>query len=412
MAERIRLSICVPSRNRQRYFQQTIVDLLDSARTDVEFVFADNSDDPSLMDGFVAGLVDPRIVYLPSAPEALTMPDNWERALKAASGDWVVFIGDDDYVDPDLVSLIDAVSLRAVNVDVIGWSRLTFKWPDFRAHPGNMCIQLGNRAATFSRQQVIDTLFRWRRASHVPSSPFSIYHGALRRSLIDRFLTLYGRMFEHDVVDYECACKVAVNAGHIVYLERPLSVLGVCPSSNSAAANDYQQSAANYRALVKAQGRGEEGSFWMGDFPFGSHLGVAGCIIAVQHWFKEKYDFPVDGWQESFIGALERECANATSEKTFSLQADACRRALSRYRNGQYLDQFRPVYTVRDKVAAFTGMAGNTLFIDEAAAQTPALAQRLAGQIVDAAENIQFELRDHSGPLPADVNQFRKRLAS
>ncbi len=40
------LSICVPSRNRQLYFRQTIDALLDSGRTDVEFVFADNSDDP------------------------------------------------------------------------------------------------------------------------------------------------------------------------------------------------------------------------------------------------------------------------------------------------------------------------------------------------------------------------------
>ena len=44
-----KLTVCVPSRNRQRYFQETIRSLLANMRTDVQFVFADNSDDPAIM---------------------------------------------------------------------------------------------------------------------------------------------------------------------------------------------------------------------------------------------------------------------------------------------------------------------------------------------------------------------------
>ena len=55
------LSICVPSRNRQVYFQETIRALTTSLRPDVEFVFVDNSDDASAMDDFMAErLADPR----------------------------------------------------------------------------------------------------------------------------------------------------------------------------------------------------------------------------------------------------------------------------------------------------------------------------------------------------------------
>ena len=50
------LSICVPSRNRQRYFKEIIGFLLENRRDDVEFIFADNSDDGSVMDGFMAGI--------------------------------------------------------------------------------------------------------------------------------------------------------------------------------------------------------------------------------------------------------------------------------------------------------------------------------------------------------------------
>ena len=76
-----KLSICVPSRNRQDCFRQTISDLTANPRTDVEFVFADNSDDPTIMDEFMRAINDPRIVYLPSGPLPLSMADNWERTV-------------------------------------------------------------------------------------------------------------------------------------------------------------------------------------------------------------------------------------------------------------------------------------------------------------------------------------------
>ena len=72
------LSICVPSRNRQNYFKKTIEALVASMIDDVEFVFADNSDDPTIMDGFVADILrkDRRVVYLPSEKTVLSMVDN------------------------------------------------------------------------------------------------------------------------------------------------------------------------------------------------------------------------------------------------------------------------------------------------------------------------------------------------
>ena len=84
-----KLSICVPSRNRQDCFRQTISDLTANPRTDVEFVFADHSDDPDVMNGFMRASNDPRIVYLPSHTLPLSMAHNWQRTLSPASGAWV-----------------------------------------------------------------------------------------------------------------------------------------------------------------------------------------------------------------------------------------------------------------------------------------------------------------------------------
>src|SRR6476620_7917371 len=103
MTSRAKLSICVPSRNRQDSFQQVILALIANPRRDVEFVFTDNSDDPSIMNGFMAALpADPRIRYQPSDTVIHSMRDNWERCMLASSGEWITFIGDDDHVEPDV----------------------------------------------------------------------------------------------------------------------------------------------------------------------------------------------------------------------------------------------------------------------------------------------------------------------
>ena len=43
MSDQPKLSICVPSRNRQDCFRQTILDLVANPRADVEFVIADTA---------------------------------------------------------------------------------------------------------------------------------------------------------------------------------------------------------------------------------------------------------------------------------------------------------------------------------------------------------------------------------
>ena len=230
------LSICVPSRNRQVYFQETIRALTASLRTDVEFVFADNSDDAGVMDDFMAErLADPRIRYLPATGTTLAMMDNWERAVTAATGRYVAFIGDDDYIDPDLASFIVNLE-RVVQADAIAWTGPNYIWPTPGSPARSIAISLGNRVTRMSKPALVRKAFMWEGASHVPLSGFSIYHGALSRSLIDRVRTIgNGRVFEFPVVDYELAFKAILIGEIFIHSERPFSILGACPLSNSLA---------------------------------------------------------------------------------------------------------------------------------------------------------------------------------
>jgi hypothetical protein len=396
------LSICVPSRNRQHTFLQTIRDLLSTQRPDVEFVFTDNSDDPSIVDDFMAAIDDPRLRYLTSTERTLPMQDNWERTMRAATGDWVVFIGDDDYVDPDVIDMIAAVAARRPEVDAIGWGRPSFKWPDYRPFPGNACIALANTAYLANRQEQLQALFQWKGAAPIPKISFSAYHGAVRRSAMECIRQSFSdRYFEHPTVDFDCSAKLLLTGREFVYVDRPFSVLGTTAASNSSAMGRFTRVNEINAALKSEDGP----RFDVAGFPFTSQLGVAGSILATLNWFTIRYGLPMGGWEENFFHALEMDCSKAEDRESFDRHVAACREAIAGWQGGQWLRAFNPRFLPRGRAAAFTGLMGTNLFVDEGigGCATPAEFYALIQTLLPPVEALRYVFGPAAEQSPAQA---------
>ena len=394
MTDRLPLSICVPSRNRQETFRQTVCDLIANPRADIEFVFADNSDDPTVMNDFMAGLSDPRIRYLPALPETLPMQDNWERTMMATTGDWVIFIGDDDYVDPDAIDVILDIVARRPETEAIGWNRLSFKWPSYRPFPGNFTLSLRNDVQQADRVSLFRRMLQWEDASNVPTSPFTAYHGAVSRKTMEAIRKLYGgRYFEHPTVDFDCGAKLLFAARNFVFVSRPLSVLGATAKSNSASIGRYSKALENYESFVQQKGDAFEAGAAMDDFPFKSNLGTAASIISAQHWFKTKYAIRIDGWEANFVRALATDCSRAIDRNDFDTHTELCRRAVTRFEGGKYLPCFEPRFT-GGSAGIFTGLKNDSLYIDERIGdcETPAQLYGLVQAMIEPASALKFSL--------------------
>lgn len=394
-----RLSICVPSRNRQFSFCQTIRDLTANPREDVEFVLADNSDDGTVMDAFVAGLGDPRIRYLPSLDHPLPMQDNWDRTMAAASGDWIIFIGDDDYVDPDVIDTITEITARRPDVDGVGWNRMSFKWPEYRPFPGNTCLSLGNSATLADRDKQLRTMFLWEGAAPVPKVAFGAYHAAVRREVMEKIRTTFcGRYFEHPTVDFDCSFKLLLTARALVYVDRPFSVLGTTSASNSAAVGRFDRV-----AEIHDEMSGQAAPcFEDPAFPFTSRLGVASSILAAQHWFKMKYGVRFDGWEDNFVHALAIDCGHAEDQAGFERHVAQCRDALSRLQGGRVLAAFNPRFLPRRNAGIYTGLRGQYLFIDEtiAACRTPAALYGIAQSVLEPPSELKYHFEQGMSMAP------------
>jgi glycosyltransferase involved in cell wall biosynthesis len=395
MSDRPKLSICIPSRNRQDCFRQTILDLVANPRTDIEFVVTDNSDDPSIMDGFMAGLRDIRIRYLPSAVRPLSMADNWERTITATSGEWVIVIGDDDYVDPDIVDQIIEIESRDAAVEAIGWNRVPFQWVNARSDEKSIPFSLINRIMRHSKEQLERRLFGWAAATYMPQCPYGIYHGAIPRRTLDRIATTFsGRFFEHPTVDYDFMHKLVSSSSNFAYINRPMSILGVAPASNSAAIGDTEKLDRAVEAHRREYGDAFEEATRAAGFPFRINCGVAGNIMAAQVWFKQRYGFAYDGWQENFARAVTLECGLWRERDGFDRHVAGIEAAFREWQGGRYLPLFQPRFVGPVEGPTFWGVRDNHLHIsqDIGGSETPRAFYRVLQDILPAFGDMELAL--------------------
>lgn len=353
------LSICVPSRNRQPYFQETIRALTASLRTDVEFVFADNSDDAAVMDSFMAERVgDPRIRYLPATGTVLPMMDNWERALCAATGRYVAFIGDDDHLDPELAGFILNLE-RVIQPDAVAWTGPNYIWPTPGAQTRSVAISLGTRVTRMAKSTLMRKAFLWEGASHVPLSGFSIYHGALSRGLLDRVRAMGGgRYFEFPVIDYEMAFKAILLGDTFIHSQRPFSVLGACPLSNSATIGKLREEREAQAVFFAEHGWNLNEEDWIKDTPFRTWHGITACIYLIQHWLTHRIGMKQERHEANLVRALSANCRLYRNREDFDTIVGEIRVALGTWKGGAFLGGFAPEYALNGRARPATQFSG------------------------------------------------------
>lgn len=393
------LSICVPSRNRQRYFKETIGFLVENARDDVEFVFADNSDDASIMNSFMTGVTDKRVKYLPSPPGTLSMMDNWTRCLDATAGRWISIIGDDDLIDPELVDALKIAIALKPDLDAFGWSHMRYGWATEDRRPHNVRIRMATTFHDMPHSLIFRRAYRWDDAGATLNSGFSIYHSAISRGLVDRVKARFGgTYFEHPVIDYDNGLKNAAIGRNFVYCMRPFSILGACPESNSVACYDVSRIAEACERMKVESRQDFDRDPWMTDFPFPSVLGIPAAIGQVHQFMRHTHGIGMEGWEPNFAAACAAYCGKFESQDDFDAVAAGFRTAFAAFEGGAFLAHFQPAFTPHIGSGIYTGMLDGDLLMDDAigGARTPTAFYKVVSGLLARPSDLVPELRTAS----------------
>ena len=121
-----RFSFVIPTRDRAAFVSRSVKSILDQKFSNFEVIVYDNPSSPDLAcAGVVEGFDDQRVKYY-RAPVPLDLCENWEAAIKHATGEYVSIFFDKFIFKPNGLSDIDEAINNFNSPDLISWPRETF----------------------------------------------------------------------------------------------------------------------------------------------------------------------------------------------------------------------------------------------------------------------------------------------
>ncbi len=232
--ERPLVSVVIPTHNRPSCAVSTIRAVL-AASPRIEVVVSDTS----LEDGISASFPEPRDTRLkllrPGQP--LSVVENFNLGLEAASGEFLIFIGDDDLVSPDAVTVAEWAQRK--QLEVISFSfPVLYYWPGFvsttrwKARGATLAIEPYDGTV-----QTLDTHAALRHAlQNLGGGVYDMpraYAGMVSRALVDRIVARHGALFGGVSPDIYSAALISLEARNAVHIDFPVVVPGACASSTS-----------------------------------------------------------------------------------------------------------------------------------------------------------------------------------
>lgn len=231
------LSIVVPSCNRQQMLVSVLATLV--AETSAELVVSDNSDAPLSDEALQALGAGERLRYR-HWTERLSVVDNFERGLAMATGEYLLFIGDDDCVGPGIDAIAAWMKRDGIDALVSYRSRFiaSYFWPGVKSkyfgdgYQGKLflspfsgkAIPIANRAALAG-------------AANRPGTGLNdmarAYHGIVSRTLVDRVVARFGQLFGGVSPDIYSASLLTHLADKPYILDYPFVVPGASAVSTA-----------------------------------------------------------------------------------------------------------------------------------------------------------------------------------
>ncbi len=326
-----KLSICIPLETGSDDPTPLMGALLADPKADIEIVLA--GPDAAAYQG------DSRIKTATTDPSLSRQP-LWRAAVEVATGDWVTLVNPGDMIEPALVQLVDCLERNSPQIDALAWTVLQI---DRNAEPGktsSVAIPTRAQVDRFEKTAMLKAFFYWNGSLNTPKVPFGLYHGAIRRSVIDAILLVPAPQdWSTPLPQYEWTAKTLIFAEELAFCSRPLSVANTTPYLPPAALSPSP------------------------DFPFHAGLGMTGLVAEVQFHVLRELGTEWGGGGENFVRACAIDCLMERDFESFRRKGNGYFAALQQFEGGRLAALFRPEFTER-KPDLRRGLHEKALLID------------------------------------------------
>jgi glycosyltransferase involved in cell wall biosynthesis len=312
----IKLSLIIPTRNRSEYLAAGVEFFLKSTRDNIELIVCDASDSHQDCSSVLKPWIhDSRLHIIDNSlgttKKLSSMAENWSRALDHAQGEWICIIGDDDICDPVLVDFIEKFENAAPNIHAITWHHGHF---DINIELPRECkIPMGSKIMVASGKDSLLKQTSWPDAKKPPTSLCSTYHGATRRKLLEHLKLGRDGWFIFRTPDYDLGWSIANMVESFAICERPFTIAGVSPKSNSYSVRNEDARIENLKNWIHESANLDGWGVTNDPFLFSLPMTILGFrnAFCTRNGISSRMHF------ENFMGCLKNSVAHQEDESSF-----------------------------------------------------------------------------------------------
>lgn len=228
------LSIVIPTKNRMEYVKSFIECVCSFQDKRIELVIQDNSDSNKEMISFLESLHDSSIVYK-YINEPVSMVENSELAVGAASGRYICFMGDDDLVSKKLVDFVEQMEQHGIESAIFARNTSYF-WPGVihKAHkfPSLIIKKYKGQIRKINVKKEYQKFLR-QGAISMEKLP-QLYHGVVSRKCLEKVHEISGSFFPAPCPDMAVCVGLSYVVRKHLFCDVPLILSGAAPKSAAA----------------------------------------------------------------------------------------------------------------------------------------------------------------------------------
>lgn len=229
-----KLSIIIPTKNRQKYAFKCIETILKFPVSAFEIVVQDNSDDDSLREMLGSRIDGVKLKYAYDNG-CLSFCSNFEKGVELASGDYIITIGDDDCVFSQIVELTDVLREKGIDSAVFN-TDTTYIWPNAVSNDSGKLVvrKQRNYIQKLTTASAFGDMVAVGNYDYQKYSFPKIYHGIIKREKFDLVKAKTGHYFGGLTPDIYSAVALSFYIDDILYINTPFTLPGTCAKSGSA----------------------------------------------------------------------------------------------------------------------------------------------------------------------------------
>ncbi|MGR6432076.1 hypothetical protein ACU5AY_14275 [Rhizobium sp. PAMB 3174] len=337
-----KLSICIPVEPGYSPPLHLVQSLLAKPDADLEIIVApymDSCDAAVELHDIAAR--DPRLVILPSAPENISAANLWIGTVAAVTGEWLTLVRPGDMIEPDLADVLAYLDRALPGTDALGWNSFQIDASHPRDVAASIAIPRQHHITAMDKTPMLQAFFLWAGAHDTPTMPFGLFHGAIKRTLLETILANSGPLsWLTPLPQYEWSARVLMFSEQMALSYRPLSAVDFRPYQPLAIPSPLE------------------------GFPFNAGIGVTAAIADIQARLLTDLGSPWNGFGEDFIRACLIDCMKTHDRAAFDVKVAAYREALARCGDGRFAQAFAPEYNPMPRPDRRRGVQGQVLLAD------------------------------------------------